>query len=421
MLSQLYLMQGKKIRPFSLQSGRRKTLQGLAMEDGRRQLAVRSRAGARLPPDLFNFGEGSMQTRVLLFGTIVLGSLFGSQLLNPSPVEAGDTFDSPGYKVLAPIRHGNLTVFPVVAAKTYDTSEFITLDEGIKSGDVVVTEYGNTGGMVRRPGGVAPYQSARVNTLELINNSKRPLILLAGEIVTGGKQDRVIGKDRLVPAESDPIDLSVFCVEHGRWVASSDKFGTMSMNMAAPSVRGSAMASQNQQMVWDSVGRAKEAVVAAAPAPAAAEGSGTTSYAKVMDNADIKQQVDEVAKPVEENYSSTIKQLRDRHAVGVVVAVNGQFVWADLFASTSLLEKYWPKLVRSYATEAVVSRAKGATATESGAQTFLDHLDGRHETIDREPGLYRHTEVTGDGFKAFELTSLLPKTDFPLHIAKMVE
>ncbi len=362
-----------------------------------------------------------MQTRVLLFGTIVLGSLFGSQLLNPSPVEAGDTFDSPGYKVLAPIRHGNLTVFPVVAAKTYDTSEFITLDEGIKSGDVVVTEYGNTGGMVRRPGGVAPYQSARVNTLELINNSKRPLILLAGEIVTGGKQDRVIGKDRLVPAESDPIDLSVFCVEHGRWVASSDKFGTMSMNMAAPSVRGSAMASQNQQMVWDSVGRAKEAVVAAAPAPAAAEGSGTTSYAKVMDNADIKQQVDEVAKPVEENYSSTIKQLRDRHAVGVVVAVNGQFVWADLFASTSLLEKYWPKLVRSYATEAVVSRAKGATATESGAQTFLDHLDGRHETIDREPGLYRHTEVTGDGFKAFELTSLLPKTDFPLHIAKMVE
>ena len=136
---------------------------------------------------------------------------------------------------------------------------------------------------------------------------------------------------------------------------------------------------------------------------------------------EIKAQVDEVAKPIEENYSSTIKQLRDRHAVGVVVAVNGTFVWADLFASTSLLEKYWPKLVRSYATDAVVTRAKGAVPTQPGAQAFLDRLDGRHETVDREPGLYRHTEVTGDGFKAFELQSLLPKTDYPVHIAKMVE
>ena len=59
----------------------------------------------------------------------------------------------------------------------------------------------------------------------LVNNSKRPLILLAGEIVTGGKQDRVIGKDRIIPAESDPIDLGVFCVEPGRWTGSSDRFG----------------------------------------------------------------------------------------------------------------------------------------------------------------------------------------------------
>jgi hypothetical protein len=186
-------------------------------------------------------------------------------------------------------------------------------------------------------------------------------------------------------------------------------------------VRGSAMGSQNQQMVWDSVGRAKEAVVARIPGPPPPSVAGTTSYAKVMDNSEIKKQVDEVAKPMEEGYESTIKQLRDRHAVGVVVAVNGQLVWADLFASTSLLEKYWPKLVRSYATEAVVTRAKGATVSEASAQAFLNHLEGRHETVDREPGLYSHTEVSGDGFKAFELTSLLPKTGFPVHIAKMVE
>ena len=73
----------------------------------------------------------------------------------------------------------------------------------------------------------------------LVNNSKRPLILLAGEIVTGGKQDRVIGKDRIIPAESDPIDLGVFCVEPGRWVGSSDRFGVGRRRRACASADGS--------------------------------------------------------------------------------------------------------------------------------------------------------------------------------------
>jgi hypothetical protein len=103
------------------------------------------------------------------------------------------------------------------------------------------------------------------------------------------------------------------------------------------------------------------------------------------------------------------------------VAVNGQMVWADVFASTNLLEKYWPKLVRSYAAEAVVSRAQSREVDVRQAQEFLNHLDGRHETVDNEPGLYRHTEIAGDGFRAFELTSLLPKTGFDLHVAKMAE
>jgi hypothetical protein len=46
-------------------------------------------------------------------------------------------------------------------------------------------------------------------------------------------------------------------------------------------------------------------------------------------------------------------------------------------------------------------------------------MDGHHENVDSEPGLYRHTEITGDGFRVFELTSLLPKTGFEVHVAKM--
>jgi len=104
-----------------------------------------------------------------------------------------------------------------------------------------------------------------------------------------------------------------------------------------------------------------------------------------------------------------------------VVAVNGEVVWADIFASTQLLQKYWPKLVRSYATEAVITRAKGGEVSVKQAQKFLDDLHGRHQTADTEPGVYRQTEITGDGFKVFELTSLLPKTGFSVHIAKMAD
>ena len=364
----------------------------------------------------------------ILVPSLLFAGAFALAFFPRTSVEAGEVPAASRYKVLAPIRHGNLTVFPVVAATTHDTNEFLTLDEGLRSGDVIVTEYGNVQGMVRPRGTRAwderntrrqPGTGAQVNTLVLVNNSKRPLILLAGEIVTGGKQDRVIGKDRLVPAESDPVDLSVFCVEPGRWTATSEKFGGLSGAMAQPAVRSKAMADKDQNKVWQEVGKSKATMAAAMPAPVAGVLGGTSSYARVMENEDVKQKVDSVAAPIERDYRSVIQQLREHNAVGVVVAVNGEIIWADIFGSTSLLEKYWPKLARSYAAEAIVSQNKSHVADEKSAQTFLDDMEGRHQTVDSEPGLYRHTEISGDGFKAFELTTLLPKTGFDLHVAKM--
>jgi hypothetical protein len=379
---------------------------------------------------------------VAVMGLVVVAAVV---CLDLRPVRAGADPSSSGYKVLNPIRHGSLTVFPVVASRSYATGEFMTLDEGLRSGEVVVTEYGNVRGLMRRrPAPAVQVQSAEVNRLVLINNAKRPLLLLAGEIVTGGKQDRVIGKDRIVPPESDPVDLSVFCVEPGRWVASSDHFGTSGATyagkvggpihgaavpgtmMAQPSVRAKAMGDKDQNQVWAEVKKQQQAmetveVAAGAPAASTQEIQSTSSYARVMENKDVKEKVNEIAAPIQQNYESLIKQLRDHKAVGVVVAVNGRIIWADVFASTELLEKYWPKLVRSYASEAVVTRAKGGEVSAAQAEAFLADTEGRRETIEIEPGVYRHSEATGDGFKAFALTSLLPKTGFDLHIAKMAD
>ena len=335
---------------------------------------------------------------------------------------AGEVHSS--YKVLAAISHGNLTIFPVVTASTHDTSEFLTLDEGLRSGEVVVTEAGRIQPLVRRGGRPIPGGGGgEVNRLVLVNNSDRPLLLLAGEIVTGGKQDRIIGKDRLVPARSDPVDLSVFCVEPGRWTEITSNFHGMPAQMAQPGVRSKAMAEKNQQAVWDSV-RSAQARVAGGPlpAPAAAEVRGTSSYARVMDNAEVKKQVNEIAAPVQRDYQGLIRELRGRNAVGVVAAVNGRIIWADIFASTPLLEKYWPKLVRSYAAEAYIVHTTDYSKPDTrAAQDFLDNLEGRRQVSEVEPGVFRQTEISGDGFKVFELTSLLPKTGFDLHLAKAAE
>ena len=356
-----------------------------------------------------------------------------------SAANAGDAGSLPAtsndYKILAPITHGDLTIFPVVSGKSHDTSDFITLDEGIRSGDVVVTEVGNLhSSMHRRPPYQSrPYQGAEVNRLVLVNNSKHPLILLAGEVVTGGKQDRVVGKDRIVPAESDPVDLSVFCVEHGRWTETSTKFDTHASVMLQPSVRMKAMADQDQQKVWDEVANSRKNMAGAmlhAPSAglstvevtsAQAQIENTSSYAKARENSVVQKQVESITEPMQKSYESVIKQLRNQNAVGVVVAVKGHIVWADMFASSALLAKYWPKLLESYATEALTMPGTHGETSIKEAETFLQNWQARHEVVDSEPGLYRQRELIGDKFKAFQLTSLLAKEAFDLHLSKMAD
>jgi ARG/rhodanese/phosphatase superfamily protein len=225
----------------------------------------------------------------------------------------------------------------------------------------------------------------------------------------------------------------VFCVEPGRWVDSSSKFDTHASVMAQPSVRKEAMVAKDQQKVWNEVGRTRAGLANKAAPPSASGGTGglnnmavispgladTTSYAKVRENAAVQKEVESISEPMQKSFESVIKQLRDQNAVGVVVAVKGRIIWADLFASNALLGKYWPKLLQSYAAEALTVTGEHGEATMKEAQAFAQNWTTTHEVIESEPGLYRQTEMTGSRFKAFQLTSLLPKQNFDVHLSKM--
>jgi hypothetical protein len=325
-------------------------------------------------------------------------------------------------------------LFPVLRANVKSTAgtPFLTLDEGLKNGTVEVTEAGKVRGLVRhRENGPAIWADRpgdQVNTLVLVNNSKQPLLLLAGEIVTGGKQDRVIAKDRIVPPGSDPIDLSVFCIEPGRWVESSPLFGASSKApvgsfMVQPTVRQQAMVAKNQQQVWDSV-HGSIAAVNAAPSPSggpmlAAPPPSTTSYAKAMQSEEFKAKVDDAAAPLMKSREEIMAQLRKEGAVGVVVAVRGEIVWADLFSSTDLLSRYWTKLVRSYAAESLNPGDTHPAPTVADAQRFLETPTGGTETSEGSVGIYRYLELKSGGTETFVLESLLPDAKGDVHISKL--
>ncbi len=276
------------------------------------------------------------------------------------------------------------------------------------------------------------------------------LLLLAGEIVTGGKQDRVIAKDRIVPAEADPIDLSVFCIEHGRWTGVSDKFGATAKTssgsfMVQPAVRQQAMVAKDQQRVWNSVSETISVMASAAaptssnrPADGVSGGGvsvgglhgdslrggsapslGTTSYAKAMQLDEVSAKVDEAGAALTQSREQVLATLKQEHAVGVVVAVRGEVIWADVFANTDLFAQYWTKLVRSYAAEVLSDAGSHEVATMEEAQRFLDSPMRGVETSEGEVGVYRYREVKTGATDQFALESLLPGVAYDVHISRL--
>src|SRR5260221_10100436 len=132
-------------------------------------------------------------------------------------------------------RHGALTVFWLHGAPT-PVIEVVTLEEGRAQGTVFVTERAQ----------------ASVPDLLVENRGKTHALLLAGEILVGGKQNRVLKEDVLLPPVSGPRNLGVYCVEQGRWNTGRADFDSKS-TLAAPSLRSRLMQNPDQATAWPEV------------------------------------------------------------------------------------------------------------------------------------------------------------------------
>ena len=332
----------------------------------------------------------------------------------PPPRSEGD------WRLLDPVTYENISVFPVVSSNGQDTSPFLTLEEGLSTGEVLVREQGPEG-LVRGRDGRSVYvpqtgAGASVNQLVLINRSRRPLLLLAGELVSGGKQDRIIGKDRIIPTGAPPLPLSVFCVEHGRWTGVS-QFSAAN-TIVHPSVRERAAVDQKQKEVWEAVRSGTTAKAPpAAPAPrmsmqdiqGAIDTDGRTeAYEKIYQSRAVGVSIDDFVEEVRARFARATSGLKGERVVGVVVAYGGEVAWSDIFASGDLFDHYWNKLLRSYAVEALARPTYRTVASRDNANSFLRRLNG-HETEETEPGVYRWREINEGRLAQIELDALQPK------------
>lgn len=211
----------------------------------------------------------------------------------------------------------------------------------------------------------------QVDRLVVINTSEKPLYLMPGETIVGGSQDRTIGRELVIQPDGKPVPIDVFCVESGRWgmrgeYQTQEFVGNLSLvignisavqeedleRAAAAANRGEFIASagvltkdarlavqsaKNQSKVWEEVARQN-----AAAGVEIDTGAFTANYTAPDAAARFQPYRENLLAPVEET----------ENVVGVVVAINGEVDSLDIFESTPLFARLWPKLLMSYALDA---------------------------------------------------------------------
>ncbi len=224
--------------------------------------------------------------------------------------------------VLAGYTYRGLTVFPLEASRVSDRTDYDSLDEALAAKTLSLGERGT---------GSVPVVVAR-------NDGRRPVLLLGGEILIGGKQNRTLRDDVLLPAHSGRVELPVLCVEHGRWTGLRQDVGfRRSSSVAALGVRAAAQTGASQEEVWGSVSAYQRRLDV---------DSKSGDLQAVQDSPDARRAL--------EGYRDAFRDRWRPQTVGMVVARNGRIVGADIFCNAEVFRKHRERLLDSYALDCYV-------------------------------------------------------------------
>jgi hypothetical protein len=268
-------------------------------------------------------------------------------------------------------RHGALTLVWLHGGEAGPLPAMSTLEEAQSSGALLITERG----------------SATVPELIVDNRGKTHVFLLAGEILVGGKQNRVLREDILLPPLSGPRSISVYCVEQGRWSGERKEFESKAY-LAQPSLRRKLLDKEEQGRVWAEVDRSMSAQRLAVSAP-------TSSYAQMYEAPEVKRRLDDVERAVDDRAA--------KGALGAMVVIGDEITALDAFQDAGLFAREWRKLLRAHAVEAYGRGLKAVPSDDElrkRARALLDAAGGAAGSARGNAGVgqlfeFRLTEFRG--------------------------
>jgi hypothetical protein len=272
-----------------------------------------------------------------------------------------------GLVVESPYHHKNLWIFPLsqgssnASGREATRREFLTLDRAIDQGVVEVKEKG----------------SGEVNTVQMRNKGKSYVFGLAGDMIIGAKQDRMLQHDVLLPPESGWLAIEVYCTEHGRWQGATEEFHS-TQRVVPGMVRAKAAQTESQHEVWAGVAEAKEAL---------GDQAGTSALGSIYSDRELDEKSQaflDALKPV---------PIQNDRTIGALVAVGDRILCLDVFGSRSLFQDMWDKLLRSYVMDALSRSDDGRLSTFSALE-FVRSLSEANLDRRSSPGSGRSYRVT---------------------------
>lgn len=296
------------------------------------------------------------------------------------------------------MNHGGLTVFPLMSDRSSSLS-YLLLEDGLRQDLVAIREVSE--------GGSVP-------ELTVENRADKPVLVVDGEELVGAKQNRVANLTMLLAARKTTV-IPVSCVEAGRWSYSKPDFGVTNrmqnvrgraekVASVRHSLRSRGSRHSDQGQVWDSI--AEESDRLEAPSP-------TQAMSAMFDR--HREKLDDYVAGVERGVRAGVEAGSDH--VGAVFVVRGRRYGLDLFDRPGTFAAFLPKLVRSYAIDALGRERRGSRASASDARAFLDRIV--NGAFDEHPGvgLGRDVGVVGEGLVAGGLVA----DDTVVHLAAFAE
>ncbi len=280
----------------------------------------------------------------------------------------------------AELSHENLQLIPIHASEDFiaaqaSLSNLKNLAEGMEIERFRITE--------KKPFGSRDDRDA-VNNLTVQNKSRDTIFLMEGDVVEGGRQDRILAEDMVVPPRTIR-NISVFCVEHGRWQYEGETENSTPIalngnleaqnrkiqaftgyyNVASNQVRRVVNKTDDQQAVWNEVDAVRTAFDITTP---------TKNYTGLESSEDFTKQRNDYLNFFTDKFENT------DDVIGIVAVSGNKILGTDIFGHPNLFKKQYKSLIHSYVTEALATAKTDKELEEKVLNLYENTLQHKYET-----------------------------------------